>query len=41
MKRKIKKINAVVLLQPTSPFRSIETIKKGINLFFQNKKENL
>ena len=33
-----KKINAVVLLQPTSPFRSIETIKKGINLFFQNKK---
>jgi len=37
--KKINKISAVVLLQPTSPFRSFETIKKGIKLFFKNKRK--
>lgn len=34
-----KKIDIVVLLQPTSPFRSISQINSALNLFIENKKK--
>ena len=30
------KADAVILLQPTSPFRAVKTIEDGINMFFNN-----
>ena len=37
-KKKSIKINTVILLQPTSPFRSLRTINKMLNIYKQNKK---
>lgn len=34
-------IDGIVLLQPTSPFRTVETINKGINLFLANGKKTV
>ena len=36
--KKSIKINTVILLQPTSPFRSLRTINKMLNIYKQNKK---
>ena len=34
--KKFNKVDGVILLQPTSPFRSNELIREGINLFYRN-----
>ena len=34
---KIQKVDGLMLLEPTSPFRSLKTIKKGISIFKKNK----
>lgn len=36
--KKFNKVESVILMQPTSPFRNISEIKKGINLFFKKKR---
>lgn len=33
--------DGILLLQPTSPFRNIETIKKGINIFLTNQNKTV
>ena len=35
--KKIQKVDGILELQPTSPFRSLKTIKKGISIFKKNK----
>jgi CMP-N-acetylneuraminic acid synthetase len=37
---KIQKIDAIILLQPTSPFRTKKNIQEGINFFKSDKKKN-
>ena len=34
---KIQKVDGLLLLQPTSPFRILKTLNKGINIFKKNK----
>ena len=34
---KIQKVDGLMLLEPTSPFRSLKTISKGISIFKKNK----
>lgn len=36
--KKFGKVDSLILMQPTSPFRKITEIKKGINLFFKKKR---
>ena len=36
--KEIQKVDAVILFQPTSPFRSRKLVKKGIKIFKNNKK---
>jgi CMP-N,N'-diacetyllegionaminic acid synthase len=35
--KNFEKVNCVLLLQPTTPFRKIESIRSGLNLFSKNK----
>lgn len=37
----VGKVDGLILLQPTSPFRTKETIKKSIELFFNNKMKSV
>jgi CMP-N,N'-diacetyllegionaminic acid synthase len=37
----VRKIDGLLLLQPTSPFRNIEEVQKGIWLFQSNKKSSI
>ena len=41
MKKKNIHLKNVLLLQPTSPFRSTEEFKKGLNIFFKKNLESL
>ncbi len=36
--KKFGKVDSLILMQPTSPFRDITEIKKGINLFYKKKR---